>query len=122
MEGRRIPRVFSPFRTRTSVPHSVLAPTQTRISSGPMSGLSTSATSILPGPWNTAAIMATPHFDGNGSRPPYGQPRVYPISGLLTLPLVPSSATADSAAVFPETRAEARPLVYPPLETPPTPT
>src|SRR3712207_7105668 len=29
------------------------------------------------------------------------------------------SATADSAAVLPKTRAEARPLVYPPAETPP---
>src|SRR5918998_3618333 len=33
-----------------------------------------------------------------------------------------SSAIADSAAVLPKTRAEARPLVYPPTETPPTST
>src|SRR6266516_2027552 len=57
MVGKEMPFVFSPRKIRTSVPHIVLAPTLTRISSGPMSGVSTSVTSIWPGRRNTAASI-----------------------------------------------------------------
>src|SRR5947209_14174892 len=57
MVGSGMPFVFSPRKIRTSVPHIVLAPTLTRTSSGPMSGVSTSITSIWPGRRNTAASI-----------------------------------------------------------------
>src|SRR5438309_5703439 len=57
MVGRGMPFVFSPRKIRTSVPDIVLAPTLTRTSSGPMSGVSTSITSIWPGRRNTAASI-----------------------------------------------------------------
>src|SRR5207244_13310057 len=57
MVGSGMPFVFSPRKIRTSVPHIVLAPTLTRTSSGPISGVSTSMTSIWPGRRNTAASI-----------------------------------------------------------------
>src|SRR3954451_262703 len=57
IEGGWISVVFSPRRMRKSVPHTVFAPTSTRTSPGPASGVSTSLTFISFGPLNTAAIM-----------------------------------------------------------------